>query len=207
MVLARENPFRVERVLAVRYRFPEGDPGWDGLFLRLEALRGRGAIVGPEGHGKTTLLEDLAVQLEARGYRVILERVTRDRPRVSLPRISSTDFVLIDGADLLPRGRWLRALWNTRGTAGLVVTAHRAGLLPTLHLAQTSPGLFSGIVATLDGSAGPAEDLFRRHGGNVRTALRELYDFAARGVRRNGCASVLNTTESKSSVVSGANSR
>ena len=59
------------------------------------------------------------------------------------------------------------------------MTARREGLLPTLYRSQTSPSLLSRIVAALDEGLTSPEDLFRRHRGNLRTALRELYDLAA----------------------------
>jgi polynucleotide 5'-kinase involved in rRNA processing len=67
-VRARDNPFRTERVLRVRFRLPSGT--WDDLLARFEALGRRAAIVGPQGSGKTTLLEDLAPRLRARGYSI-----------------------------------------------------------------------------------------------------------------------------------------
>jgi hypothetical protein len=63
---ARDNPFSTDRVLRVRYR-PQGVT-WDALMARLEALGWRAAIVGPEGAGKTTMLEDLQPRLAARGF-------------------------------------------------------------------------------------------------------------------------------------------
>ena len=179
-MLARENPFRVERVHRIRYRFENGDPGWGQLLSRLEVLRRRGAIVGEKGRGKTTLLEELARRLEARGERVVLRRVTAERPRVRLAGIAPGSFVLVDGADLLSRVRWVGVLWATRRAGGLVVTSHREGLLPTLHRAETSAELLAGIVAEIDGSLSPPPDLFERSSGDVRAALRELYDVAAR---------------------------
>jgi MoxR-like ATPase len=65
-MIARENPFRADRVLACRYR-PQS-VGWDELIDRIQRHRYRAAIIGPEGTGKTTLLEDLAPRLDAMGH-------------------------------------------------------------------------------------------------------------------------------------------
>ena len=64
---------------------------------------------------------------------------------------------------------------------GLVVTSHRGGLLPTLHLALTSPALLREVVAEVITPAPlpptiDIERLYEAHEGNLRNALRGLYD-------------------------------
>jgi hypothetical protein len=188
-VKARENPFSVSRVLAVRYRFLEG--GWEDLFARLHALEGRGAIVGPEGSGKTTLLEDLSKHIERQGWSVHFVTLSAGKKslsplqqRAALEVASSGGFLLFDGADALAPRAW-RVLLRQGGEAGrFVVTAHAEGLLPTLWRTRTSPDLLAETVQALTGAGPevfgrPAEDLFRSHAGNLREALRELYDVCA----------------------------
>ena len=75
---ARDNPFRTDRVLSVRYRLAEGT--LCGLLDRFEAMGRRAAIVGPKGHGKTTLLEDLAPRLRDRGFAVRELRLDEEHP-------------------------------------------------------------------------------------------------------------------------------
>jgi len=187
---ARDNPFSTDRVLRVRYR-PQGVT-WDALLARLEALGWRAAIVGPEGSGKTTLLEDLAPRLQKRGLSTHPVGVTREAPR--LPRrveddlvaaIGPRDVVLFDGADLLPWLDWRRFRRRTTAAGGLIITTHRPARLPTLVECATSPALLAEIVAAL---LGPAEaeawrarlvEMHARHRGNLREALRELYDLHA----------------------------
>ncbi len=77
--LARQNPFRVRRLLALRYRL---DGCWEPLLERLAKLGRRAALVGPQGSGKTTLLEELEERLEAEGWRVVCLRLARDRRRL-----------------------------------------------------------------------------------------------------------------------------
>ena len=190
---ARENPFSVSLVLAVRYRFLEG--GWEDLLGRLHALEGRGAIVGPEGSGKTTLLEDLATLLERRGRSVSLvtlsageHSLSSQQRRAVLEAVTSQSSLLVDGADALAPRAW-RALFREGGGAGgFVVTTHAEGLLPTLWRTRTSPDLFAKTVQELTGAGPeafgrPVEDLFRSHAGNLREALRELYDVCAENSR------------------------
>jgi len=193
---ARENPFSVSRVLAVRYRFLEG--GWEDLFARLRGLEGRGAIVGPEGSGKTTLLEDLAKELQRRGRSVSFvalspgERRLSSRQRGAVLEVArSESFLLVDGADALTPRAWRALHRQGRRASGFVVTAHAEGLLPTLWRTWTSPHLLAETVQALTGAGSeafgrPAEDLFRSHGGNLREALRELYEVCAVGPQSKG---------------------
>jgi hypothetical protein len=183
---ARDNPFSTDRVLRIRYR-PQGWT-WEELLARLAGMNYRGAIVGPEGRGKTTLLEDLGEHLKARGLGVKHVRLTRERPRFERRALGALfgtlcgqDVILFDGAEQLGGLAWWRFLRRSRAAAGLVITSHRAGLLPTLVECETSAELLEGIVRDLHpGQAeASAQDLFERHRGNVREALRELYDACA----------------------------
>jgi hypothetical protein len=183
-VLARENPFAVQRVLEIRYRL--AGITWDELLNRLAALRFRAALVGPHGHGKTTLLEDLGERLAGRGFRVRSVTLHEGERRLATPQrrelfggLDPSDILLLDGAEQLGRLSWLEVRTRTRGAGGLVITSHRPGLLPTLHECRTTPELLTGIVRDLLGpeADGPqVEELFARHQGNVREALRDLYD-------------------------------
>ena len=186
---ARLNPFAAGRVEALDYRFPEG-LDWPTFLDRLEELGFRAALVGPEGRGKTSLLEQLGERLEARGFtprRATLRRGQRRLPRTERRRLlgdpGPRDVLLIDGVQELSRWSWWRLRRRSRKAAGLVITSHREGGLPTLLRCETSPELLEELVAELLG----AEDrddlaaldlpaLYERHGGNVREALWELYD-------------------------------
>ena len=167
---AAANPFRASRILEFRYRFV--DSGRDPLLSKLETLGMRGAIVGPEGSGKTTLLEDLGERLRKSGRPVVFGGV------------EAGAVTLLDGAERLTRRQWRRFLREAREAAGLVVTAHRPGYLPTLIETRTTPGILDAAVLAAagrrcEGFAVTPEELWTRHGGNIRTALRELYDICA----------------------------
>jgi hypothetical protein len=151
-VKARDKPFATERVLRLRYRVES----WPALLDRLAALNYRAAIVGPEGSGKTTLLEDSAPRLEERGFAVLRLFVNRDnrtcRPAVFgalRTNVTSSTIVLLDGAEQLSVLQWLRVRLITRRAAGLVITSHRPGLLPTLMECRTSPELLGGLMHEL----------------------------------------------------------
>ena len=89
----------------------------------------------------------------------------------------------LDGAEQLGTVAWRRFRWQTRRAGGLIIATHTPGRLPTLIECTTSVGLLERIIHRLapDGldAESPAAELFARHRGNIRDALRELYDVYA----------------------------
>ena len=205
----RDNPFTSQRIHALAWRPPPGAGGVSSvgeLAVRLDGLGGRGALVGPHGHGKSTLLEELGDHLVRRSPDLVPSRLTAGRDRRPerhelggfLRGVTSRHLLLVDGFDHLPP--WTR--WRIRRAAGpaaaLVVTSHRVprhtpGGLPTLLHCTTTPALLADLVDELLAGAPPAvspppvslpplpsaADLHRRHAGNLRDALHELYDRCA----------------------------
>jgi hypothetical protein len=186
---ARENPFRTARVLRVRYRMRDETP--EDLLQRLRCLGYRGAIVGPKGTGKTTLLEDLEPPLTALGFNVKCLRLDdrmRSFPRGFLRRffaqVTLSDVILFDGAERLNRLAWHHFKLRSQKAGGLVITSHRPGMLRTLKECATTPELLSEIIIDLlDAEPGTTRDaavaLHQKHNGNLRDALREMYDLYA----------------------------
>lgn len=185
-MIARNNPFATHRLDALPYR-PQGER-WEAMISRLKAMGWRGAVVGPEGSGKTALLHDLVPRLEACGFSVRLLRLDEDHPRfpdnflAALAReVDPRLFILLDGAELL-RARDRRAfLRATALSGGLVVTTRSRGILPTWIRCETSPCLLHEIAGELLREDGPdiqaqCAKLFAAHGGNIRRALLALYD-------------------------------
>lgn len=189
---ARDNPFATERVLQLRYQFP-GDQAeaWRTLMDRLDGLQYRAALVGWHGSGKTTLLEDLGVRLREQGFRthgIFLNAQDRSYP-AHVARLGESfgdrDIILFDGCEQLGLLDWWRFRWQTRRARGLIVTMHRAGRLPVLWHCSTNPDLLRELVGCLLDTASIADmaliqRLYSSHAGNLREALRELYDMAAR---------------------------
>jgi hypothetical protein len=195
---AGDNPFNVQKLRSIRYRL--SGQTWDSLLERLATLNWRAAIVGPHGHGKTTLLQDLMPRLEAHGFRirsVMLHtgdrRLGREQRDLLFRDLGPRDILCVDGAEQLGRWSWLALRLRSRAAGGLLITSHRAGMLPTLVDCETTPELLAGIVRDLLGGAGEARqagmeqrtdtverpdpvELWARHGGNVREALWEMYD-------------------------------
>lgn len=182
---ARDNPFATDRVLRARYR-PQGWT-WEQLLDRLDRLDYCAAIVGAEGGGKTTLLEDLGRRLSARGMRVRRLRLTceeRALPSDWPARKIEGDVILLDGAEQLTRPGWWRVRRVARRARGLVITSHRPGLLQTLVECESDVQTFRAVVNDLlprgfGVPLPPLEPLFEQCRGNFRDAIRALYDWCA----------------------------
>lgn len=182
-----DNPFAAHRLDALRFR-PQG-VSWSDLLARLEALSFRAAIVGPEGAGKTALLEKLADRLGIPARTVRLGPVSRAAVTTAALAaaglaVAHGEVLLVDSGELLGPVAWRRLLHRARHAPGLVATMHRPGRLPTLVTCRTSPQLLQELVCELapdlvDHLAPLLPALHERHRGNLRECLLELYDTAA----------------------------
>jgi len=194
-----DNPFASHRVETLAFRFNRSSVA--ELARRIPEIGGRAAIVGGQGCGKTTLLHELAAALPGDSVHVRIRGGCR-RPwraaRAQMPRpVQPSHAVLVDGAEqLVPCGLHL-LLRAARPARCLVATLHRPGRLPTLIECHTDQRLLRDLVSELT-PADPLdlelEDLYRRHGGDIRLCFRELYDvFAGRPSPANPTESVLGT--------------
>lgn len=199
-----DNPFRSSRIEALAYRDPDAPDADDfagDLLRRWHDLGRRGVLVGPKGHGKTTLLEQLERRLEsedhAEGQEVRRLRLHVDSPtpdaetrRRLSENLHDGIVISIDGLELLSPWTWWRLRRDWREAGGILATAHRPGRLPTLHEHRTTPALLRSLVRELLGDEdfervqGRLDELFERQGGNVRECLRELYDRFAKPTER-----------------------
>lgn len=186
MLRAKDNPFAVDRIHQIRYEAP--GESWESLLARLAAMDYRAAIVGPCGSGKTTLCETLQARLQQRGLQTQCLFVSMDI-RMAWQEIKPVlnhqfDVILLDGADHLPPWTWQRLKRRVFSSKhGLVVTTHEPGLLPTWHECRPSPAVLERIVTHLapDRVIPKAQinDLYDHCQGNIRNALRQLYDLVA----------------------------
>jgi hypothetical protein len=113
---------------------------------------------------------------------------TRAELAACFATVTPAHVICLDGAEQLTPWAWLAFKRRARRARGLIITSHRAGLLPTLHTCVTSELLLDDILWRLLSPAGrelsqplpTSRELFHRHRGNLRDALREMYDvFAA----------------------------
>jgi hypothetical protein len=182
---AADNPFSVDRIHQLRYQ-PRGW-NWDSLLARMQSLRYRAAIVGPEGSGKTTLMEDLAQRLILRGFQPRFATLTRQERRLD-PQVldwldhqaGARDLLCLDGAEQFGPIRWRWMLHRCRNLGGLLITTHKPGRLMTLVQCDTDPPLLLDLIQRLqpdlDFSIEDTTNLLKQHDGNIRLALRSMYD-------------------------------
>lgn len=186
MIRAKDNPFAVHQL--EKLGFIANNTPWAEICDRLKQLDHTAAIVGPHGSGKTTLLRQLEKHVSENGIqtgKLFLNLDTKLRwqtIRNCIESISPKGVLFFDGACHLPilRFKQLKHLTRRRNV-GLVITAHREGLLPTLVMQKPDLLLLRQIVKALLGdneifSEAYLADLFRLHDGNIRDCLWQLYD-------------------------------
>ncbi len=190
VIAADSNPFRVQRIEALKFRAPGF--GWDAFLARLADHDYRGAIVGPHGSGKTTLLLEAQQRLEAQGIPVYYGFLNEETPRkrwavaAFLREIPCNTVFFLDGAEQLDPFTWRWVQWRTRRLRGFVVTTHRSGRLPTLYTTQRSEELLHELLEEMvpgevSDSWPRALEYYRKVDGNIRDVFFALYDDCARG--------------------------
>jgi len=144
-----------------------------------------GAIVGPHGSGKTSLLEALKPALRAAGWQLQLIPLHQIQYRLSppLPTASRRVMVIVDGYDQLNLlQRIVLRKRCRRAGGGLLVTAHAPTILPTLITLTPDESLVQQLVVELSTRGMPfitSTDVaasFACHGSNVREIFFDLYD-------------------------------
>lgn len=164
------------------------------------------AVMGPHGHGKSTLVAAVAVAARAAGWAVREVRVRSPleswRPVAAAIAAARGTFLACDGWERAFPGTAtaVRIIAAARGLR-VVVTVHRRGSLPILARCDTSPRLLAQLVARLPDHAGlisahDVDDAYRRHEGNLREALYDLYDRFERQSRRLRQATIPATAAS-----------
>jgi GTPase SAR1 family protein len=187
---AKENPFAVHRVSQFRYQWSEAK--WCSAIMQLESISYQGAIVGPHGCGKTTLLEDLIDRLRSRGQQTFFFQLHTGERRLPLAvesqftNLPPKTIALLDGAEQLSSWRWRQlANYFRRSGRPFIVTLHQAGRWPIWFQCKSDLAILNQMVdELLQGAVADCDEtnrhLYAKHQGNIRDALREWYDLMAK---------------------------
>ena len=156
----------------------------------MRCLNFQAEIVGLQGSGKSTLLAQLHEHLQKRSFKSHFVSLPQDREsyrsllRQAFQQSTAGCVILFDGIERLGFFQ-RRALIRRTRASGLVVTKHYRGKLPPLIQLRTSQQLMTQLLNDLDLDqpeiiqAGKLA--FEKHQGNIRDALRDLYDQCADG--------------------------
>jgi len=183
------NPFATCHVRpgAMPFLFDEGQ---SAATLIDELRRGewRGQIIGPHGTGKSTLLATLIPALEQAGRSpnlVVLRDGQRRLPPETLVKLGKhAPLLIVDGYEQLSWiSRWRLKRRCRRLGCGLIVTAHRDVGLTTIYRTSGDSHTARRVVEQLlsGNESSPLDatelaDAWRRHRGNLREMLFDLYD-------------------------------
>lgn len=190
---ARTNPFASRHVESLPFQHPVRSI--EEIMAHLNDLNYRASIIGPEGSGKTTLLETIGDRLCQDGFKTVYIRFDEENKRFKkdlfgrIPKIKAASHAfLVDGVEQLSWLDWKRFCLYTRNAGAMIITSHVKSqwmrMMPTLLNTKTSPELLYDLVLKLVEKKDmvPKQEisrLFDSHHGNIRLALRELYDIWA----------------------------
>lgn len=184
---ASENPFRSSEIDRIAYRFSSGS--LPQLLRRLVHSDTRlWCLIGPEGTGKTTLLENIAEALPADTairVRYLNEDSSPGEKRAVLREAKEAGpgtVLLLDGGEVLSRIQWWVLKKSIRkNRLRLVATVHRNPGLAVLHRTGTGWNQVDALVREQAGRhfngtlASLAHAAFRESHGNVREVFRRCY--------------------------------
>ena len=139
---AHENPFCASAIAKIRYALPA--EALQELALQVSTGGRFHAIAGPEGTGKTTLIEDLQPFLQALGYDIVwvclsLESSKSDKLQALkvLGTLTQNKIALFDGGEVLSAWQWYRLRHMRKQIDGKIVASlHQPHRLPVLHKTQ-----------------------------------------------------------------------
>lgn len=183
---ANENPFRSSSIEQIRYALPAAS--LESL-SRQALAQACSCLLGSNGTGKTTLLEDLEPRIRKHGYqthwiRLNLESSKQERRNAinQLNKLGQHDACLFDGAEVLNSWQWLKV----RNVASkrqfkLIATLHKQRGVPVLINTQANWNLAEQFVEQLAGDhithdlREQAKHAFDLNQGNMREVFRVCY--------------------------------
>jgi energy-coupling factor transporter ATP-binding protein EcfA2 len=160
------------------FQFPESDVNLLAL-LKSSLRQPVCQIVGPHGSGKTTLLLELLKLYEKKGANTHFLFFNDQRRQIpSDLTFHGNQFFFVDGVEQLPF--WKR-FWLLTRMKRVIFTVHSpVWLVPVLYRTTPQFSVFVQLVRHLTPNC-PEEpvlhEVFKRSGGNFRSAFFELYDY------------------------------
>ena len=164
------------------------DQSMHALIDRFQNSHCIGAILGPHGTGKSTLLEDIQLKLNNLGYvtrhRRIHEGISRQEKRALFADILNGDdsVFFLDGGENLGLVSWFWLVYQVRMKGSrLLATTHKISLLPTLHKTEINKSLMLELTRLLADEHWDtcleklALDTYQRYRGNMREVFRACY--------------------------------
>lgn len=167
-------------------------------YLRLDASRGRGHSLGRRSWERRPWQRRPSFLSSSLKRLFIHRSFPRGFLKEFFAQLTERDVILFDGAEQMSRLEWQFFKARSKEAAGLVVTSHDRGVLPSLKECTTDPELLDDIIAELlEAESAKIVDasieLHGRHNGNLRDALREMYDLYAAADRQPGFRIATNT--------------
>jgi predicted AAA+ superfamily ATPase len=185
---ANENPFRSTVIAELRYRIDRKSL----LTIAQKALDAdkHCCILGPEGTGKTTLLEDLEQELIHMGHETEWIRLNNDSTKAerneALDRMivaaDSLKVILLDGGEVLTAFHWWKIRRLRRCGMKVIATLHRSRGLMILHRTKPDWSVAMSLLRTLSNKEleDVAAEAFKESRGNMREVFRACYWACAR---------------------------
>ena len=192
-----DNPFAASRIRPGAMPFlPPAGQDIASLVGRSRENGWWGEVLGGHGTGKSSLLYALMPAIHEAGRQTRLVELHDAQRRLpgglrGLADLQPPAVLLVDGYEQLARWNRLRLKqYCRRRDIGLLATAHQTAGLPTLFQTAVDVDRAWQIVAQLQQSYRPLvtrqdlADCLRRHDGNLREALFDLYDLYQRRNRQ-----------------------
>lgn len=188
---AEKNPFRSSAIAKVRYRMDAAERS--RLITRLQQHEWLGSIVGPEGSGKTTLMEDLESTVCDAGRQVVWIHLNRESTaeerRIAVRQIlqlGAAQCCFLDGGEVLGRLNWWKlSRCSKHLQGGLLATLHKPRFLPVTFATTTDAETCIALAQLLAGQmwdeeiAHVAREAFAEQNGNAREVFRTCYHYYA----------------------------
>ena len=161
-------------------------PSWDTIDQRWNELHHRAALIGRHGSGKTTFLDAWNRRLLKNSCEVEQLFLNRETTNLSedawqILEDCTGKIILLDGEEQLNWIQRRRFYQLTQKAAGLLVTRHREGKLPTLQHFDPSIEILHTAVRELapdhfEQLAPQFPHWWKDYHGNIREILLRCYD-------------------------------